>query len=127
MKNKEKQKNGKIEDLIELEQMVGKNIRINRMLLGWTQKDLAHELGISYQQVQKYETGVNRVSASRLFQISNLLGTDIRVFFKPFAPDEMPGTLQLKRPAVRIEGDLLTKEVQAALSGLIKALVKQVH
>lgn len=53
---------------------VGKHIRLLRYKLGMTQDDLAGKLNLSFQQVQKYETGANRVSASRLVDIANALG-----------------------------------------------------
>jgi transcriptional regulator with XRE-family HTH domain len=60
---------------------VGARIRLRRTLLGLTQEDLAAPLAISYQQVQKYETGTNRVSAGRLFELANVLDTGIAYFF----------------------------------------------
>ncbi len=60
---------------------VGERIRSRRTLLGFTQEQLAEALDISYQQIQKYETGANRVSAGRLFQIAQKLGVDGGYFF----------------------------------------------
>ncbi|MEL6257702.1 MAG: helix-turn-helix transcriptional regulator [Pseudomonadota bacterium] len=65
-----------------IDQMVGERIRRRRVLLGLTQDQLADGLGISYQQVQKYETGANRVSAGRLYQIAVSLDTRISYFFE---------------------------------------------
>jgi transcriptional regulator with XRE-family HTH domain len=56
---------------------VGTRIRLRRTLLGLTQEELAAALSISYQQIKKYETGANRVSAGRLFQIAQRLGIDV--------------------------------------------------
>ncbi|MEM7662471.1 MAG: helix-turn-helix domain-containing protein [Pseudomonadota bacterium] len=64
-----------------VDRTIGAQIRQRRIMMGLTQDQLAETLGISYQQVQKYETGSNRVSASRLFEIANLLETDIGWFF----------------------------------------------
>ena len=61
---------------------VGKRIRLRRTLLGYSQEQLAHGLSITFQQVQKYERGSNRVSASRLWDISQLLDVDISYFFE---------------------------------------------
>ena len=61
---------------------VGGRIRQRRMLLGITQQTLGENLGITFQQVQKYEIGANRVSASRLWAISRLLGVPIGYFFE---------------------------------------------
>jgi transcriptional regulator with XRE-family HTH domain len=60
---------------------VGKKIRHFRWLAGVTQQDLAAAVGIRFQQIQKYETGMNRVSASRLYDISKSLNVDISEFF----------------------------------------------
>jgi transcriptional regulator with XRE-family HTH domain len=60
---------------------VGSRIRIRRLLIGMNQETLAKALGLTFQQVQKYEGGANRVSASRLSQIAQVLGVPIAYFF----------------------------------------------
>jgi transcriptional regulator with XRE-family HTH domain len=60
---------------------VGAKLRMRRMMLGMTQTDLADALGLTFQQVQKYEKGTNRVSASRLQQIANVLKVPVAFFF----------------------------------------------
>lgn len=61
---------------------VGKRIRHRRWMNGTTQQQLADKVGIKFQQIQKYETGMNRVSASRLWDIANALGVTIAFFFE---------------------------------------------
>jgi transcriptional regulator with XRE-family HTH domain len=61
---------------------VGKRIRQRRWLVGMTQQKLAECVGIKFQQIQKYETGANRVSASRLWDIADALEVDISFFFE---------------------------------------------
>jgi transcriptional regulator with XRE-family HTH domain len=61
---------------------VGKRIRHRRWLVGMTQQQLAEQVGIKFQQIQKYETGANRVSASRLWDISRTLQVSISFFFE---------------------------------------------
>lgn len=61
---------------------VGKRIRHRRWMNGTTQQQLAEAVGIKFQQIQKYETGMNRVSASRLWDISNVLDVPIAYFFE---------------------------------------------
>ena len=61
---------------------VGQRIRRRRWLVGKTQQDLAVEVGVKFQQVQKYETGANRVSASRLWEIAAALDVDVTHFFE---------------------------------------------
>ena len=67
---------------------VGSRIRLRRTLLGMSQERLGEGLGLTFQQVQKYERGVNRVGASRLFDLSRVLDVPISFFF-----DDMPDTL----------------------------------
>ena len=61
---------------------VGKRIRQRRWLAGMTQQKLAEAVGIKFQQIQKYETGANRVSASRLWDIADALEVDVSFFFE---------------------------------------------
>ena len=60
---------------------VGARVRTRRLLIGMNQETLARALGLTFQQVQKYEGGANRVSASRLSQIAEILGVPIAYFF----------------------------------------------
>jgi transcriptional regulator with XRE-family HTH domain len=61
---------------------VGSRVRLRRVMLNLNQTDLASRLGLSYQQVQKYETGTNRIGASRLQQISHILKVPVAFFFE---------------------------------------------
>lgn len=61
---------------------VGKRIRHRRWMSGTTQQQLAERVGIKFQQIQKYETGMNRVSASRLWDIANVLDVPVSFFFE---------------------------------------------
>lgn len=60
---------------------VGKRVRHRRWMLGMTQQQLAARVGIKFQQIQKYETGANRISASRLWDISDALDVSVAYFF----------------------------------------------
>jgi transcriptional regulator with XRE-family HTH domain len=68
---------------------VGKRIRLRRTLLGMSQEQLGSELDITFQQVQKYERGANRVSASRLWDISQILDSPINYFFDDMSENTM--------------------------------------
>jgi transcriptional regulator with XRE-family HTH domain len=70
-------------------------------MLGMTQQQLGEAVGIKFQQIQKYETGMNRISASRLWDIANALDVDISFFFEGFEGGEVRETAEGKR------GDLL--------------------
>ena len=75
---------------------VGKRIRHRRWMNGTTQQQLAEKVGIKFQQIQKYETGMNRVSASRLWDIASALGVAVSFFFEGLdsavAEDLIPGS-----------------------------------
>ena len=64
-----------------MDKSIGLRIRLRRTLLGFSQERLARLLGITFQQVQKYERGTNRVSASRLHQLSDILNVPISYFY----------------------------------------------
>ena len=64
---------------------VGSRIRLRRKVLGVSQESLAADLGLTFQQVQKYERGANRVSASKLYEIARSLQTTIAFFFEGYA------------------------------------------
>ncbi len=83
---------------------VGKRIRHRRWMIGTTQQQLAEKVGIKFQQIQKYETGMNRVSASRLWDIAAALSVPVAFFFEgldaELAEDTMTGS--------DMPGDILT-------------------
>lgn len=65
---------------------VGGRVRFRRMLLGMSQERLGERLGLTFQQVQKYEKGINRIGASRLYDLAHVLGVPVQFFY-----DEAPG------------------------------------
>lgn len=69
---------------------VGKRVRHRRWMMGMTQQQLGDKVGIKFQQVQKYETGMNRISASRLWDIAHALDVPIAYFFEGLETD-VPG------------------------------------
>ena len=72
---------------------VGSRVRARRTLLGMSQEKLGEALGLTFQQVQKYERGANRVGSSRLFEISRILDVPISYFFEDMSPQtEANGT-----------------------------------
>ena len=66
---------------------VGKRVRHRRWMVGMTQQQLAEKVGIKFQQIQKYETGMNRVSASRLWDIAQILDVPVSFFFDDMTDD----------------------------------------
>lgn len=88
---------------------VGKRIRHRRWMVGMTQQQLAERVGIKFQQIQKYETGMNRVSASRLWEISAALNVQPSFFFEGLGADatanaapELPGDLLSDKEALEL-------------------------
>src|SRR6201995_3887173 len=61
---------------------VGNRVRLRRMLIGMSQEKLGEMLGLTFQQVQKYEKGVNRIGAGRLFQVAHILNVPIDYFYE---------------------------------------------
>jgi transcriptional regulator with XRE-family HTH domain len=73
-----------------IDRIVGRNIRIHRLQKGLTQTELADALGLTFQQVQKYEKGTNRVGSGRLLRIATFLDVPVTALFK--GSDEMADT-----------------------------------
>ncbi|MET0193312.1 MAG: helix-turn-helix transcriptional regulator [Hyphomicrobiaceae bacterium] len=61
---------------------VGGRVRFRRMLLGMSQEKLGEKLGLTFQQIQKYEKGINRIGASRLFDLAQVLGVSVQFFYE---------------------------------------------
>jgi transcriptional regulator with XRE-family HTH domain len=77
----------------KIDKVIGRNIRIHRLARKMSQSELGEQLGVSFQQVQKYENGTNRVGSGRLYQIAAILGVHVSTFFKggETAERERPG------------------------------------
>ena len=87
---------------------VGKRVRHRRWMVGMTQQQLGEAVGIKFQQIQKYETGMNRVSASRLWDIAKAMDVDVRFFFEGIeegVTDSAPEEAKTETP--KMQGDLL--------------------
>lgn len=89
-----KQKIGKVEPTKKkgransIDEHVGVQLRQRRALLGLSQEKLAEQVGITFQQIQKYENGANRVSASRLYEFSKVLEIPVNFFFESYGSNE---------------------------------------
>ena len=86
---------------------VGKRVRHRRWMVGMTQQQLGDIVGIKFQQIQKYETGMNRISASRLWDIAQALGVSISFFFEGFDEPEAVTETTAAVSAEAPRGDLL--------------------
>jgi transcriptional regulator with XRE-family HTH domain len=117
---------------------VGSRVRLRRMMLSMSQEKLGEQLGITFQQIQKYEKGTNRIGASRLQHIARVLQVPVSFFFEdaPGTPGETTGFsdapqtqhivdflssaegIQLNRAFVRIKNPKLRRRVIALVRGM---------
>ncbi|WP_291864041.1 helix-turn-helix transcriptional regulator [Bradyrhizobium sp.] len=81
-----------------VDRYVGSRVRMRRMMIGMTQEKLGEALGLTFQQVQKYEKGTNRVGASRLQRISEILQVPVSFLFEG-GPSGGPGTASITEEA----------------------------
>lgn len=121
---------------------VGRRVKMRRILIGMSQEKLGDRLGLTFQQVQKYEKGANRIGASRLWDLSRILGVPVRYFFEGlrteagapaegFAEEAQPDYVldfvqssegvQLIKAFVRIKDD----NVRRGIVNLAKTLAKE--
>jgi len=112
-----------------IDQHVGTRTRALRLQRGISQSDLANELGVSFQQVQKYETGTNRISASKLYTISQVLGVKPGHFFDGLDDNPTDNDMEdLDVDAARIAAlisKVSSKEARDCLRELIKVITIQ--
>jgi transcriptional regulator with XRE-family HTH domain len=118
------------DDALAWNKVVGNNVRVERINQGMSQADIAKALGLSYQQLQKYENGANRISAGRLYEIAKILKIPVdRLFMGCTGGDELAvgdepkDQLELRQDFMMI--DSIT--VRAAISGLVKSLNPNRH
>jgi transcriptional regulator with XRE-family HTH domain len=109
----------------DVDRYVGARVRQRRVMLGLTQQQMADLIGVTYQQAHKYEKGINRVAAGRLYQMARVLGVDIGYFFEGLHEN---GPLQAS-PKQRMLLDLArnfisipTRKHQEAVCSLARAL-----
>lgn len=91
----------------EIDLHVGRRLRRRRRLLGLTQQSLAEQVGIRFQQIQKYECGANRVSAARLFELSEALSVPVQYFYEGLS--EKNGLYDEPNPEI-LAPDVLSKK-----------------
>ena len=129
------------EQLKSIDSSVGAQVRLRRILLGLSQEAVSKVIGLTFQQLQKYEHGTNRISASRLYQLAMILHVPVSYFFETVdveggpeaaqeayeAADEVPSDLMKKRKTVELVRAFYAidddKQRNAALN-LLKTLAK---
>lgn len=104
---------------------VGKKIREVRLLRGMTQVNVAEKLGLSFQQLQKYETGYNRVSASKMFEIAQLLDVEPAYFFEGLPREGVPQREALDErtaKAAQALSSITDEKIRAQIQSMIHEL-----
>ena len=115
----------------DVDRLVGDRIRRRRILMGLTQDQLGESLGISYQQIQKYETGANRVSAGRLYLIAARLDVSPGWFFDPVKSDASSddfdelGSSRLLMEFVRSFARISDERLKTNLVSLVRAMADE--
>ena len=105
--------------------IVGKRIQLRRLQLSLTQTGLGQKLGVTFQQVQKYEKGTNRVSCSRLYEISQVLDVPVTYFFSACgdASIEIAVTEQFDGPGLKDGFRLMTAFLQVQNHAIRKSII----
>jgi len=115
-----------------IDKIVGDNVRALRLARGWSQSYLAEQLGLTFQQVQKYEKGANRIAAGKLYKIAKLFGVPIASLYDGLEGVSGKGTspaklLTTKGALKLITGfaDIKDRSVRYALVAITQALAKK--
>jgi transcriptional regulator with XRE-family HTH domain len=110
---------------------VGARIRERRVMLGLSQQQLAQMIGVTYQQAHKYERGLNRISAGRLYEIAQVLGVPVSWFFDGLSTTDAPAEMtQRQRMCLELARNFAAidnEKHQEALSQMARALASQAH
>jgi transcriptional regulator with XRE-family HTH domain len=116
-------------DEVRVDEAIGERIRRRRVELGLTQDQLARRLGLSYQQIQKYERGANRISASRLFALARRLDVDPGYFFGDLETSgdglDHGGRDRLSIEVARHHATVADEGVRSAVAGLLRTVVER--
>jgi transcriptional regulator with XRE-family HTH domain len=107
------------------ENHVAARIRERRIMLGLTQPQLAELIGVTYQQLYKYERGFNRVSAGRLFEIARALSAPVRYFYEGIGEEGVRPVTQRERMRLEVAknfADITNERHQEALTALTRVL-----
>lgn len=112
----------------DVERALGERIRRRRVELGMTQEQLGHSVGLSYQQIQKYERGASRIAVSKLLEIAGQLRVGPDYFLRGLVPQaelaEHGGALRPAIDVARSYADIDDAELRSALAGLMRAIVR---
>ena len=109
----------------DIDHHVGARVRERRIMLGFTQQQLADLIGVTYQQAHKYERGINRISAGRLFEIAHVLSVPVNYFFEGLDGETTRGITARERMCLELSrnfAQIPNERHQEALSQLARAL-----
>jgi transcriptional regulator with XRE-family HTH domain len=111
----------------EADAHIGRRIRERRLMLGLSQQQLAQAIGVTYQQAHKYETGVNRVTAGRLYRIAEALEVPVSWFFEGLGAARPPALTRRQRLGLELARNfslIRDERHQEALSQMARALAE---
>jgi len=109
----------------DVDRYVGARMRERRIMLGLTQQQMAELIGVTYQQAHKYEKGINRIAAGRLFTIAQALGVDVSYFFEGMDSDRTFKPTPQQRMLLELARNFIAmsnRKHQEALCSLARAL-----
>ena len=112
----------------DIDRHVGARVRERRIMLGLTQQQLAEMIGVTYQQAHKYERGINRVSAGRLFEIARALSAPITYFYEGVGqegPRQIAPHQRMLLEIARNFAEIRNEKHQEAVSQLARALASR--
>ncbi len=111
--------------LREIDQQVASRVRTRRVVLGLTMQQLASTVGVTYQQLYKYESGTNRIAAGRLHAIARALGVDVSYFFADLEVDKQAVVTPERRQLLELLRNFMairSRRQQEALCGVARAI-----
>ena len=108
----------------ENDKIIGQNLKQIRLRKGLSQGELAKRTEITFQQIQKYEKGTNRISASRLLDLSKVLGVDINIFYSGLVDSENKGVIEEIDPQVLALAKKLLEIEDQSLVRALKSMIK---
>lgn len=109
----------------DIDRHVGARMRERRIMLGLTQQQMAELIGVTYQQAHKYEKGINRIAAGRLYTIAHALGVDVSYFFEGMNGDSSFKPTPQQRMLLELARNFISmpsRKHQEAICGLARAL-----
>ena len=107
--------------LIPIDVHIGKKLKMIRIMSGMSQNQIGELVGVTFQQIQKYEKGLNKISAGKLYELSQVFGKPISIFFNDYIPDREYYNFECKKEQDQFVSDeVKNKEIVS----LIKAFNK---